>query len=183
MEQHLSQLLAQLVQLQQQLVQSQQINRLVIASSVITTMGTIGVVLLMFLQTRQQHRFSKLQVFSLIFERLEETRMDRRTVRDWLKKYEESGTDAPVPPEDIEVASAVDRVCREFDLLGLLERNGLVDSLLVDEFYSVPFALLYQQYLKRYMYHLRKGRRGPTHFWELTNTANAYNAYLKTIPQ
>ncbi len=109
-----------------------------------------------------QKRASDSQFFYFIVARMEQTRRDRATIREYVK----AGAIECPPPEP--VRGAVDRVCREFDLLGLLDRNGLVDSRLVDQFYSVPFVLLYEEIIGKYVEYLREqAQRGPTHFWEL----------------
>jgi hypothetical protein len=61
----------------------------------------------------------------------------------------------------------MDELCRRFDLLGLYDRIGIVNSLHVDFIYAVPFVELYEGFLKPYVEHLRTGTRGMKHFWEL----------------
>jgi hypothetical protein len=62
---------------------------------------------------------------------------------------------------------AVDSVCREFDLLGGLDRTRVVPRRLVDEMYSVPLVLIWPL-LEPWIEYLRRDDvRGKTHFWEL----------------
>ena len=113
-------------------------------------------------QTSIQKKVSDVQAFYSVAQRMEQIRGDRQIVRDYVKKGE-----IQIPPPD-DVQKAADHICREFDILGLLDRTGFIDSRLVDLFYSVPFVLLYNDILGSYVEYLRKPeRRGPTHFWEL----------------
>lgn len=107
-------------------------------------------------------RQTRLQVFQIMIERMEQTRGDRRRLRDYLATEK---ADAPLPND---VREAADRVCRHFDILALADRTGLIDRRLVDSFYSVPLVDLYERILARYVEDLRKPEnRGPTCFWEL----------------
>jgi hypothetical protein len=63
--------------------------------------------------------------------------------------------------------AAVDDLCRSFDLLGVYDKLGIVNSLHVDYMYAVPFVDLYETFLKDYVEYLQNGPRGPMHFWEL----------------
>ncbi len=63
----------------------------------------------------------------------------------------------------------LDQVCRDFDMLGMLDSAKRIDRTLVDRFYTVPFLKLYP-FLKVYIDHLRSAdgeNRGSTHFWEI----------------
>jgi hypothetical protein len=62
----------------------------------------------------------------------------------------------------------VDALCRSFDLLGVYDRLGIVNSLHVDLMYAVPFVELYEPFLEAYVAYLREPeQRGKKHFWEL----------------
>ena len=126
-------------------------------------MLTAVIVRYMRRQTLLQKRVNDVQVFEMIVRRLEETRPARAMIRDYIKKGE-----IVIPPPS-PVLEAVDCVCREFYFLGLYRSQvNLVDQNLVDEFYSVPFVLLYEQILGKYSDYLRdESRRGHSHFWEL----------------
>jgi len=92
-----------------------------------------------------------------------EARAERRTWRD-LDKTE---------------LASVDELCRSFDLLGVYDRLGLVNSMHVDLMYSVPFVDLYESFLADYVKHVRGPReRGKTHFWELVQ----FYERVKNVP-
>lgn len=139
---------------------------------------TAGVLIFFRLQTKAQQKIVKLQIFHMVVERMENTRAYRQTLRDYVKKSKREHEKALFPlPE--EVREAADNVSREFDYLGLLDRTGMVDSRLVDSFYSVPFVFLYKDLLNQYVSELRKPEnRGPTHFWELVQFYNR----VKNVP-
>jgi len=126
-------------------------------------------------QSDLQKRVTGLQVFQIAIQRMEDTRRDRQRLRDYLASRPRG--DAALPDE---VRDAADRVCRDFDILALLDRTGFVDQRLVDSFYSVPFVLLYDSLLGPYVADLRKPeKRGPTHFWELVQ----FYERVKDVPK
>jgi hypothetical protein len=96
-----------------------------------------------------------------VFGMMERTRPVRKLVRDARSKNK-TWRDL----NDTELA-AVDDLCRSFDLLGVYDRLGIVNSLHVDYMYAVPFVELYDPFLADYVKHLREGSRGQKHFWEL----------------
>jgi hypothetical protein len=128
-------------------------------------------------QTLLQKKASDIQIFAMVVQRLEVTRADRAAIRDYVKR----GNIVVPPPSP--VLEAVDRVCREFDFVGFIERKGLIDKALVDEFYSVPFVFLYKQLLGKYVNYLRdESRRGRTHFWELVQFYERVRYVAKNHP-
>ncbi len=96
-----------------------------------------------------------------VFAMMEPTRPARKLIRSAIKA---GRTWKQLKPKD---RAAVDDLCRRFDLLGLYDRLGIVNSLHVDYIYSVPFVELYEGFLSEYVNYLRNGLRGLTHFWEL----------------
>lgn len=92
---------------------------------------------------------------------MEEVRKDRATLRDFVERR----TAGSVVKLDEDGLIAADRVCRQFDILGLLDRRELIDRNVVVEFYAGALIELYENVLRDYMNQLR---RGGTHFWELT---------------
>lgn len=86
----------------------------------------------------------------------------------------------PEPPEDPNgiIKKAADDVCRVYDRLALIDRHKLLNNKYVDEFYSVPFVILYERVLDKYVDGLRRGERGLTHFWELTQ----FYDRVKSVP-
>ena len=74
---------------------------------------------------------------------------------------------------------AVDQLCRAFDLIGVYDRLGIVNSLHVDYMYAVPFVELYETFLGQYVESLRNGPRGKRHFWELV----AFYERVKCVPR
>ena len=94
-----------------------------------------------------------------LFDRLERIRGDRKLVRDLAIEKIQLGklTD--------EEFAAIERVCRAFDILGLMDRRRLIPRAFVDEFYAPPLVLLWDQlqpHVER-----QRAKRGKTHYWEL----------------
>ena len=128
--------------------------------------------LIIVLYMRQQ---TLLQNFDMMAQQLEDTRTDRAVLRAYVTEG-----DVRIPPPPGPVLEAADRVCRIFDLLGFMDRRHLLNRNLVDEFYSVPFVLLYEQLLGGYAAYLRdESRRGSTHFWELVQ----FYERVRYVPQ
>lgn len=141
-------------------------NVIIAIATVLYVALTVAVVFFMRRQSRAQEEMAKLQRFHMLAMRMEDVRHLRREVREYIRKCKEK--DGEVFPLPNEIRDAVDKVGREFDYLGLLDRTGLVDSRLVDMFYAVPFVLLYNDILGSYAAEVQKPEnRGPTHFWEL----------------
>jgi hypothetical protein len=61
----------------------------------------------------------------------------------------------------------IDRVCRAFDLVGYLDRRGLVMTGLVSEFYADAFIYAFDSLLTHHVAEVRR-KRGQTHMSELT---------------
>src|SRR5439155_10364474 len=101
-----------------------------VLASIFYTFLTWIIVRYMKRQTLLQKTVNDTQIFEMIVRRLEATREARALIRDYVKKGE-----VVIPPPG-PVLEAADRVCREFDFLGLIDRRGLVNHALVDEFYS-----------------------------------------------
>jgi hypothetical protein len=97
-----------------------------------------------------------------VFGMMEKTRPARAIIR---KARAEGRTWQNLDKAEL---TAVDDLCRSFDLLGVYDRLGLVNSMHVDLMYSVPFVDLYESFLASYVEHIRSpDQRGKTHFWEL----------------
>ena len=92
---------------------------------------------------------------------MEDIREDCHTIRKYINDYKTTEKQWPVPDD---ILGAADRVSRAFDYLGLLDRRGLVDSKLVDYFYSGTLVELWDGFLKKYV---DEQSRGKTHLWEL----------------
>jgi hypothetical protein len=142
-------------------------NRVMAIATVFYVALTAAVVWIMHIQTTAQTRTVKLQMFNMLAARMENARQHRQVVRDYASKcWLETGRVVFPLPDN--VRDAADRVCREFDYLGLIDRNRIVDPKLIDQFYAVPFVQLYEDVLQTYVDDLRKPEnRGPAHFWEL----------------
>src|ERR1035441_10023872 len=109
----------------EQLAQSPWYQQPTTIAAVIYTGLTLFIALFMAWQTHLQRNVLRMQVLFNIVERLEKVRAERRIVCDWInKKRTELGTSEqlPVPPDDPAVIAATDKVCREYDIVGLLER-------------------------------------------------------------
>jgi hypothetical protein len=97
-----------------------------------------------------------------IISLLEPTRATRHLIRE---KRSQGKTWKDLSNDELK---EVDELCRRFDMLGLYDRLGLINSLFVDLFYSVPLVELYETFLSDYVNYLRDdSKRGKTHFWEL----------------
>ncbi len=155
-------------------------NYVIAVSTVAYVALTCVVVVFMYRQTQAQRETIKLQAFQMLATRMEAVRQDRKTVRSYFhqaKADQGSNVSQPLPPD---VEAAADRVCREFDYLGLMDRESMVDHRLVDLFYSVPFVQLYEVGLGDYVQKLRmREERGPTHFWELVE----FYGRVKNVPK
>lgn len=153
-------------------------NIIIAIATVAYVVLTAAVVAFMYSQVRAQHTAIKLQMFYLAVGRMEEIREHRHVLREYVRTFQCKHEKVTFPLPD-QVRYAADKVCREFDLLGLMDRTGVVDSKLVDLFYAVPFALLYEDVLGQYVADLRKlESRGPTHFWELVQ----FYERVKNVP-
>jgi hypothetical protein len=109
-----------------------------------------------------------------VFGMMERTRSARGLVRD-ARDHGRTWRDL----NDTERV-AVDDLCRTFDLLGVYDRLGIVNSLHVDYMYAVPFVELYETFLADYIAHLRAPeRRGQKHFWELVQ----FYERVKNVPR
>jgi hypothetical protein len=159
-------------------------------ATVTYTLLTALLVLFMSRQTYLQRRLFKLQAFLMLMDRLEKIRNDRQALRDWIKAKTTATTPLPsrttasglpVPPDQTTVTESADKICRQYDLVGLLERTGFLDSRLLDQFYSPPFGILYHDYLKEYIEY-KIAERGPTHFWELDKFAKRVQWVYKNHP-
>ncbi|MCL4505653.1 MAG: hypothetical protein M1434_01155 [Chloroflexi bacterium] len=142
-------------------------NTILAVMSVLSTCIALAALAVIAIQAIVQARIDKNQIFNSAVDRLESVRTDRRELRSYVKNVNDQKQQISYPlPPDIE--KVVDRVCREFDFLGLLDRTNRVDHHLVDMFYSVPFVKLYEEILGGYVNQIRQeNKRGPTHLWEL----------------
>jgi len=115
--------------------------------------------------------------FLRLLEIMEASRQDREFVRDCRNQHRK-----PVDLNKDEI-DRVDRVCRTFDILGLFDRQHLINSHLVDEFYAPPFIELYKTYLKDYVEDLRQeNKRGKTHYWELVQFYERVESVISNHP-
>ena len=110
------------------------------------------------MQQHENDRQSFIQMTSL----LEAGRADRAFVHECIR----AGVSwRDVPPDQLE---KVDRVCRQFDIVGALDRLHLVSSLAIDVIYASAFVELYEGFLRDYVNDVRSAeQRGMLHFWEL----------------
>lgn len=131
-------------------------------------------------QTQIAEGAAKLSNIQTVYTLMEQTREDRHAVRAYIRhcKTEGRDIDGAALPED--VAKATDAVCRAYDVLGLLDRNDLLNQAFTDEFYSVPLVLMYDEVLGAYVRNLQLPEiRGETHFWELTE----FYSRVRCVPQ
>jgi len=142
-------------------------NVLIAFAGVATTVGASAAIYYSYL-TSQMRRLVEVQTLHAVFERMEKDRPARTQVRDYMAQCKSEGR--PFSPiEDENVKKAIDSVCRNYDLLGFMDRHELLSRHYIDEFYSVPLVFLYDDILGQYVDSLRQEReRGATHFWELT---------------
>jgi len=154
-------------------------NYVIAVATAVYVFLTALVVYLMFRQTRAQKEAVKFQRFHMLAIRMEDVREQRHAVRDYVRESKSQQGKVVFPLPD-EVRNSTDKVCREFDYMGLLDRTEIVDSRLIDSFYAVPFALLYEDILGEYVAELRKpDNRSPTHFWELVQ----FYERIKSVPK
>ncbi len=114
-------------------------------------------------QAHAQKTQAELESFMLIAKLMEETRSDREIVR-WHVERKMTWMDMKTD----NTLEQLDKVCRAFDILGLLDRNNLINQDLVDRFYAPPLVNLWDAIMGSYVDELRKAEnRGKTHFWEL----------------
>ena len=103
-----------------------------------------------------------MQGFAALLDWMEPGREDRTVVYKLKtdgKKYAELQQGAP----ELE---SVDSVCRSFDVLGYMDRKGLVPMEYVDELYAGALGRVYEDYLAPHI-ELKRKERGGGHFWEL----------------
>ena len=113
-------------------------------------------------------QLKRLDVFFKVVDRLENP--ENRAARRETRKLRQSGVTPVQLIANEEQRRFVDQVCRDFDLIGLLDNANVIDRSLVKRFYAVPFVDLYEPFLKNYIDQLRLvdgENRGPTHFWEV----------------
>jgi hypothetical protein len=158
-----------------------------VVATVAYTVLTAFIAWYMRRQTSLQKQLTNIQIFYSFVKRMEATRVDRAKLRAYVQQQRAAGQPItmPLPPD---VDEAANRVCREYDILGLLDRHGLIDRRLVDQFYSVPLALLHKDILATYLNYIRDAsRRGPTHFWELASFAERvrpeFDRYYRHSPK
>ena len=117
---------------------------------------------------RATKQLKQLDVFQKIVDRLENP--ESRAARREARRLRDSGMTAEQVIANENARKCVDQVCRDFDLIGLLDNADVIDRTLVDRFYAVPFIDLYDPFLKKYIDRLRLAEgenRGRTHFWEV----------------
>lgn len=184
------------------------------ANALFSAGALITVSLAMLLQTREQHRARlevaaehRLQIVNLklqrkttllqeksqrtdsflrIVDRLEDTRRDRVKVRLLMA----NGVDprALARGDVADGRDEVERVCREFDILGLLLRERLIDDRLIALFYATAFVELFNGFLREYVDEIRKPAgahkyaRGVTHYWELVAYAERVKVWADAHP-
>ena len=144
-----------------------------LAIGVITLIVTIFLVIYARGQLISQKKINKFQMFHMIMCRMESTREYRQILRNYIKETKTTRKISTLDEKDVleapeSVRDSAEKICREFDIIGLLDQNDMIDSSLVDKLYSVPFVPLYDDFLHYYVEDLqRPDSRGPTHFWEL----------------
>jgi hypothetical protein len=125
------------------------------------------------IQHDQAERQTKLQMFNWLLQRLEEkehrdARHAAREIAEKIKDKQLRAADLVTDKRYEEDRLSVDMVCRDFDVAGLLDRQGIVDQECLDRFYSIPFQILYKDLLGEYVAAVRnEGKRGSRHFWEV----------------
>ncbi len=114
-------------------------------------------------QVKLQHEAFELESFMHAVKFMEEVRPDRAIIRTYIqrnKTWSDMKKDGKL--------ENLDKVCRAFDVLGLLDRHKLVDPDLIDRFYAPPLVQLWDGIMGNYVDELRKPEnRGKIHFWEL----------------
>jgi len=114
-------------------------------------------------QVKLQHEAFELEAFMHAVDFMEEVRADRAIIRTYIKSnkiWSDMKKDGKI--------DSLDKVCRAFDVLGLLDRQKLVNQDLVDRFYAPPLVELWEKMMGSYVDELRKPEhRGKTHYWEL----------------
>jgi hypothetical protein len=131
--------------------------------------------------SRTSRSAAKVQTILEVTARLEEARPDRSYLRSLLSKR---GVTALTPAEyktltadDLE---HVDRVCRSFDLLGYMDRAGLIDENFVNELYAVSLCTLYREVLQVHV--AAKQASNPAHYWELVQLYERVRAVPEAHP-
>lgn len=136
-----------------------------VAATTIYTLLTAWLVWSTSRQTAAQSRNVAMDSFRQTLALMERTRRHRARIRDYLASVERGEANL-APPE-----ASIDAVCRAYDILGMLDRNGMIDRRIIDQFYAPPLILLYEQILGAWVAEVRRpieqGGRGPTHYWDL----------------
>jgi hypothetical protein len=126
-------------------------------------------------QVKLQHEAFELEAFMHAVNFMEEVRADRAIIRTYIKsskKWSDMKKDGKL--------DNLDKVCRAFDVLGLLDRHKLVNQDLVDRFYAPPLVQLWEGMMGSYVDELRKPEnRGKTHYWEL----DSFYRRVQNVPQ
>jgi len=105
---------------------------------------------------------------------MEKIREDRRvlySLRDAKKPYD-TWSEAE--------RTAADRVCRWFDVLGLLDSLKLLDRRIIDRFYAIPVVELWEICEPHVLSQLEI--RGRSHFWELRQLVQQLQCVKKNHP-
>lgn len=140
-----------------------------IVASVVGVILTLVLVILTIILVRLtslQRRVANSEFFHSVVKVMEDTRIHRQTIRNYINHKNRHHI---VSLEEYnKVLDAADKVSRAYDYLGLLDRNKLIDSNLIDYYYSAPLVDLWDKFLKQYLDGLvNSGKRDKTHLWEL----------------
>lgn len=129
--------------------------------------------------------------YSSVVELLDDVRPARRQLREWIRAtYPTFDADDPAThptPATIradlatspDATDAVDRICRAFDLVGFLDRRGLIEQYIVDEMYAAALMGLWDPWLAAYVEQPSQSGRGLEHLWELRQLV----ARVASVPQ
>lgn len=104
-------------------------------------------------------------------ELMEATRKDRHILyatKNFWKPFS-GNTEKLLPEWTGEELEAADNVSRAFDILGILDSTGNIDSKFVDRFYAIPAIELWD-ICKDFVSEERK-KRGVQHLWEFEQLA------------
>jgi hypothetical protein len=148
------------------------------AGTVAVIIGAVApLVAALIIVLTQNQKLAKQTALSSVLatiEWMEQRRGDRHVlynVRDQKKPYE-SWSD--------EERAAADRICRWFDILGVLDSLKFVDRKLVDRFYAIPAFELWD-ICKPHVQSQQKSR-GAHHLWEFAQLAESVRCVKQNHP-
>jgi hypothetical protein len=170
-----------------------------VLGSLFTALGFVGAAAALWFQAlahreeaRREAERLEIELFLTALQRLESSRESRRQLRRMSNTEEfgkalaaEYGKDDPS-----EAFKTVDAVAREFDILGLLFRRRIASARLIRRFYATAVVDLWDTtVLQHYVTEIRKNpdsdhpyRRGPVHYWELSQSIEPMRAVYNEHP-